>query len=147
MSTFRATSTATGEVVEYEAAQPQAEHRAAPWRLEQVFVGGGAPNDPQPPAAPVKITQFAFRSRFTQAEKITTELASIDVPDGQMASRQASAQMRVWLADIEAAQFIDLNYQPTRDGVQALEDYGLIAAGRAAQILDTPPTADEVWNG
>jgi hypothetical protein len=147
VSTFRATNTVTGEVVQYDATQPQAEHRDAPWRLEQIFVGGGAPGDPPPPAAPVKITQFAFRSRFTQAEKITIELGSLDVPDGSMASRQAAAQMRVWLADIEAAQFIDLNYQPTRDGVQALEDYGLIAVGRATQILDTPPTADEVWNG
>jgi hypothetical protein len=103
------------------------------------------PDDPAP--GPMKITQLAFRSRFTQAEKITIELASIDVPDGQMASRQASAQMRVWLADIEAAQFIDLNYQATRDGVRALEDYGLIAVGRATQILDTPPTADEVFYG
>jgi hypothetical protein len=102
---------------------------------------------PPPPPLPVLITKLAFRERFTQAEKITIELASIDVPDGQMASRQASAQMRVWLADIEAAKYIDLNYQPTRDGVQALEDYGLIAAGRAAEILDTAPADDEVWNG
>lgn len=101
----------------------------------------------QPPPGPVRITQFAFRSRFTQAEKIVIELASLDVPDGSMASRQAAAQMRVWLADIAAAQFIDLNYALTRDGVQALESYGLIAAGRALEILDTGPTADEVPNG
>lgn len=102
---------------------------------------------PTPEPAPIKITKLAFRSRFTQAEKITVELASIDVPDGQMASRQASAQMRVWLADIEAAEFIDLNYVPTRDGVQALENYGLIGVGRAAEILDTPPNEDEVFLG
>jgi hypothetical protein len=103
--------------------------------------------DAPPPPGAVLITKLAFRERFTTSEKITIELASIDVPDGQMPSRQASAQMRVWLSDIEAAQFIDLNYQPTRDGVQALEDYGLIGAGRALAILDAEPTAEERWNG
>jgi hypothetical protein len=105
------------------------------------------PDNPVAPPAQVKITKLAFRERFTSAEKITIELASLDVPDGSMASRQAAAQMRVWLSDIEVAQYIDLNYQPTRDGVQALEDYGLIGAGRTAVILDTAPTADEVFNG
>lgn len=104
------------------------------------------PEDPPAPPASVKITKLAFRQRFTQAEKITIELASLDVPAGTLESRQAAAQMRVWLEDIDAAQFIDLNYGPTRDGVQALESYGLIAAGRAAVILDTEPTADEVFN-
>ena len=108
-----------------------------------------APTTPDPPAgtAPRKITKLAFRSRFTQSEKITIELASLDVPDGQAASRQAAAQMRVWLADIEAAEYIDLNFAATRAGVQALEDYGLIGTGRALEILDTTPTADEAWNG
>lgn len=29
----------------------------------------------------------------------------------------------------------------------ALEAYGLIGAGRAAEILDTPPTGSEVFDG
>lgn len=105
------------------------------------------PDNPVVPPAPAKITKLAFRERFTSSEKITIELASIDVPNGTMDARAAAAQMRVWLEDIDAAQFIDLRYQPTRDGVQALEAYGLIGTGRAAAILDTEPTADEVFNG
>lgn len=102
---------------------------------------------PEPEPAPVLITKFAFRSRFTGAEKISIELASLDVPDGTLEARSAAAQVRVWLGDIEAAQYIDLMMTATRNGVQALEDFGLLDAGRAAVILDTPPTADEVWHG
>lgn len=105
------------------------------------------PDDPAPPPSSIKITKFAFRDRFTSSEKVTIELASLDVPTGSLDARAAAAQVRVWVDDIAAAQYVDLALQATRDGVIALENYGLLPAGRALVILDTPPAADEVFNG
>lgn len=104
--------------------------------------------EPEPPLPePVRITLSAFRKRITTAEKVAIELASLDVPSGSAAARQAAAELRVWWADINAAPYIVLISQDTIDEVQTLEDYGLLAAGRALEILETPPTDEEVWNG
>ena len=47
------------------------------------------------------------------------------------------------LADTAAATFIDLSRADTRAGVQMLETAGLLAAGRALEILDAPVTPEE----
>lgn len=57
--------------------------------------------------------------------------------------RQQAAALRVYLADVNAAAFIDMDRDDTRAGVQALEAAGLLAAGRALQILDDPLLATE----
>lgn len=96
---------------------------------------GAAPT----PTYPVRaITIYAFRSRFTQAEKVQLELASIDNPEASMQQRQAAAALRVFLADVAVARYIDLDLPATRAGVQQLETMGLLAEGRAAMILDNP---------
>jgi hypothetical protein len=100
-----------------------------------------------PPVVPVKITKLAFRQRFTPQERITIELASLDNPAASDQQRQLAAALRSSEQDVSVAQYIDLNRADTRDGVTDLEAYGLIAAGRATVILDTPPTSEEVWNG
>lgn len=94
-----------------------------------------------------KVTVLAFRNRFTQAEKIAIDLASIDNPNGTSQQRQLAAMLRVMNADIAVATFIDLSRADTRAGVQALETYGIIGAGRASTILDTTPTAIELYKG
>ena len=99
-----------------------------------------------PDSASNKITRLAFRNRFTQTEKISIEIASLDNPSANMQQRGAAAALRASQADVLASQFIDLNRADTRAGVQQLETFGIIAAGRAAQILDTPPTELEVYN-
>jgi len=43
--------------------------------------------------------------------------------------------IRVFLDDIQSAEYIDLGLQETIDGVNYLESQGLIGAGRAAEIL------------
>lgn len=91
-----------------------------------------------PPKTDTKITRLAFLSRFTDEEAIAIDLASIG------ATVQAAA-MRRYMAKVNAAMFIDLSREDTRVGVLALEAAGLISNGRALQILDTPPTADEVY--
>jgi hypothetical protein len=81
------------------------------------------------------LTQTAFRARFTQAEKVAIDLASIDNPAGTADERTRAAQIRVYLADVAAASNVDLADPVVIDGVMVLEADGLIARGRASQIL------------
>lgn len=103
---------------------------------------------PPPAAAPAPvtrvITKLAFRNRFTQAEKVALEIAALDVPAATLQQRSQAAALRVNQADVQAATFIDLSRADTRAGVQALEAGGLLAAGRALQILDAPIQDSEV---
>jgi hypothetical protein len=94
-----------------------------------------------------RITRLAFRSRFSTAEKVGLEIASLDNPAATMEQRSLAATLRAYLQDVQAATFIDLHRPDTRAGVQQLEQLGLLGAGRAAQILDTPPTAEERYTG
>lgn len=118
---------------------------------EAHFPGAWRVSDEQdmPATAPVftRLTKLGFRSRFTQAEKTAIELASLDDPSAPMAQRQQAADIRVYLADVAAATYIDPQHPETRDGVQALEAAGLLGTGRALQILDAPIQADEAYLG
>jgi hypothetical protein len=82
------------------------------------------------------ITQLAFLNRFTDAEAIAIDLAS------QGSTVQAAA-MRRYQAKVNAATYIDLDRQDTRDGVIALEALGLLGTGRALVILDDPILPEE----
>lgn len=89
--------------------------------------------------APVEIrhiTQLAFISRFTDPEAIALDLASIGATEG-------AAALRRYLNKVNVARFIDLERADTRAGVQALETAGLLAAGRALEILDAEIAAGE----
>ena len=103
---------------------------------------------PDPPAPVFTcLTKLGFRARFTQAEKIAIELASLDDPAAAMAQRAQAADIRVYLADVASAAYIDPQNVDTRSGVQALEAAGLIGAGRALQILDAPIQVTEAFTG
>ncbi len=97
--------------------------------------------------APVRITKLAFRNRFTTTEKATLEFAASDDPALPAATRQFKAILRAYLNDVNAATYVDLTRADTKQGVGMLEQYGLIAAGRASQILDLTVKAEEVFNG
>lgn len=102
---------------------------------------------PAPLLAPVAarlVTRLAFRNRFTQAELVTLEIASLDDPTAAMPERQQAAGIRVMMASLATATFVDLDRPDTRAGVQQLEAGGLIAVGRAAQILDAPVAPAEI---
>ena len=90
-----------------------------------------------------KITKLAFRNRFTTQEKVTIEIAQLDVPTAPMPQRAQAAALRSSQADILASSYIDLERADTRAGVQMLEQAGLIASGRALQILDSEVLAHE----
>lgn len=85
-----------------------------------------------------RITVLAFHKRFSRTEKAAIELAAIDNPSGTVEERQKAAAMRADLKDNDAAQFIDLDDERTREGVQYLEAVGLLNDGRTLEILDTP---------
>lgn len=82
------------------------------------------------------VTQLAFLSRFTDAEYIAFDLASIG-------STVQAASLRRYKSKIDSANYIDLERADTRAGVIALESAGLLAAGRALAILDAPIQASE----
>jgi len=95
------------------------------------------------PEAARHINKLDFRLRFTVAEKATIELASLDDPLAGASQRQMSALLRSAFRDLEAARFVDLDFQETRNGVLMLESEGLIATGRALEILDAPVQPSE----
>lgn len=102
---------------------------------------------PAPAPTSAKITKLAFRQRFTQQEKATMEIAALDNPAAPIEQRALSATLRANEKDVQAATYIDLMRADTRAGVMALEQYGMLATGRAAVILDTPPTEEERYDG
>lgn len=79
------------------------------------------------------LTRLAFLNRFTDAEAIALDLASIG------ATVEAAA-FRRYINKVNASTFIDTKREDTRAGVQHLESIGIIGAGRALEILDAPIT-------
>lgn len=88
------------------------------------------------PAQPRHLARYSFLARFTDAEAVAVDLASLG------ASVEA-AEVRRYLSKVNAATKIDLDLAETREGVQALEAAGLIGLGRAQQILDWPVLESE----
>ena len=107
-----------------------------------------APVEPEPAPAPVKyLSKLGFRNRFTPTEKATIEFAALDNPAAAMPARMMAASIRASLADQRDATFIDPTRPDTRQGVINMEAAGLLAAGRALQILDAPIQDAEVYKG
>ena len=94
------------------------------------------PPTPEPTPEDRRITRLMFRNRFTQAELVTIEIVSLDDAAAPMQQRQMAAALRVMQRQVSDAEFIDLNDPVTRAGVEQLEAFGLLAEGRAAEILD-----------
>ena len=111
------------------------------------FVAPAATPAPEPAPEDRRISKLAFRNRFTKAEKAGIEFAALDDPTAPIAQRQQAAALRADLKDQEQATFIDLDDEDTRTGVLTLEAVGLIAAGRAVEILDAPVQDKERLTG
>jgi hypothetical protein len=71
-----------------------------------------------------RITPFDFLNRFTAAERATIRTAAL-----------ANGTIADYVAMVGAAPAVVLTDELTTTGVNSLETAGLIAAGRAAQIL------------
>ena len=100
--------------------------------------------EPQLQEAPRIVSVLGFRRRFTPAEKAAIEWAAVDRPDQPEAMRMQAAALRATLADQAAAQFIHLDDPATVAGVQGLEALGIIAPGRALEILTAPIKTEEI---
>ena len=87
--------------------------------------------DPAPVQHSRQITRAAFLRRFTDAEAIAIDLASIG-------PTVEAAGIRRYLSLVNAAAYVDLDDPATRAGVTALEAGQLIGTGRAPEIIDTP---------
>jgi hypothetical protein len=87
-------------------------------------------------SADMRITKLAFKQRFTQAERIAIREAAQTVPE---------------VYDFEdlvnSASFIDLARPDTIAAVHYIEAGGLIAEGRAVEILSPPVTEIEQYRG
>ena len=65
-----------------------------------------------------------FRELFTNAEKQAIYTAA-----------KSNVDIEIFLDDLRSVEYVDLNFPQTISSVQALEDAGLIAAGRVDEIL------------
>ena len=98
---------------------------------------------PATPTPETKITRLAFLNRFTDAEAIAIDMASIDNPNGTVEERQQQAALRRFLNKVNSANYIDLSLQQTIDGVNALAVLGLLTSERASAILTDTIQAGE----
>lgn len=115
------------------------DHAARAWSLTE-----SEPEPSAPPVAPSRVlTVLAFRQRFTMAEKTAIELASQDSPSATSEERHQAAALRAYLGDLAVATFVDLARADTIAGVNQLEAFGVLTAGRAEQILTTPAAPHE----
>jgi hypothetical protein len=84
-----------------------------------------APPDPAP--TPVRtLTKLQYMNRFTDGE-----LASI------YTAAKSNVAVEIWLEKFKLASEVNLDDASTVAGLQAMEAVGLLASGRAAEILGT----------
>lgn len=121
-----------------------------PWiDCTDMHVGPGFGYDGSAFTAPVakahgKITAEAFWDRFTNAEMVSYDVAMQHDHAATNAAQRAAARLRIFQRDTDTAGFRRLSATKVRTFVTSLEG-SVLAAGRAAVILDTPITADEAY--
>lgn len=86
-------------------------------------------------ASPRNVTKLGFRNRFAIAEKIAIEMGAVSVAGDAEPQAIRAATLRVFLADLAAAEYVNLDSPAVINGVQTLEAFGVIAAGRSDAIL------------
>ena len=79
--------------------------------------------DPMP--TDKKMPTLSFIELFTDAELV-----------GILDTAKVSTQVQLFVMKMEQANFMDLNYKPTINGINALSSIGLLTAERAEEILN-----------
>jgi hypothetical protein len=96
-------------------------------------------SEPAPPPAPdygTKISRLALKLRMTATERKTIRAAA-----------ETNADVYDLMDLLSDSTYIDLTRPETVQGIQTLEAAGLLGAGRADEILTTPVTEGEKYNG
>lgn len=83
----------------------------------------------------VPLTKYQFRQLFTYAERLSIDAFNADFESHPSLASEQKAAIRTNLNDYEASGAVYLDNPATVAGVQLYESLGLIAAGRAAEIL------------
>jgi hypothetical protein len=89
-----------------------------------------------PVQPPRHISKLKFKQRMTTAERIAIRAAAETTPE-----------VYDFMDLLSDATFADLDDPTLISGVNALEPLGLLAAGRASEILNAPIQPHEVYNG
>jgi len=92
--------------------------------------------EPAPEVVDMRITKLAFKQRFTANERIAIREAAAINP-----------QIYDFEDLVNAATYIDLSRADTIAAVNAIEQAGLIAVGRAGEILGPPINEIERYRG
>lgn len=96
--------------------------------------GTGQFASPQPPAP--HLTTLEFLRRLTMAEEAAIDIASIDDPAGTPEERMQQATLRAAMRRLMAAEYVDMADAELIGLLAMLESVGLLAAGRAAEIIE-----------
>lgn len=89
-------------------------------------------------AADRRITNLAFRKRFTQLELRQLKIIAAINPAAPVEEQQLSADIAVYDDLLRDAKYIDLNDPRTNEDLQGLVFLGVLTSERAAEILNAP---------
>jgi hypothetical protein len=92
--------------------------------MRRIVTDSGAVIEEADDASPRILTVLQFRDRLTEAEELSITLQSL-----------TNASIRVWLDRLAGAQEVNLDDPRTVAGLQLMEAAGLLASGRAAEIV------------
>jgi hypothetical protein len=90
-----------------------------------------------PVATVVAVTKYEFRKLFTLPERMAVDSA----PTNTAIPANYRAMLYTFMKDLELSQEVQLTNSDVMQGVGFLEQLGLLAPGRAAQILSNTPHA------
>jgi len=130
MPLFRATD-AEGNVTDYDEPTPRPEHIGEGWRLQEVFVSQPSPDAPVEPVdtrvygGRRELTPLEFLRLLTQPERVAVRTAA-----------KTNATIEDYLDLIDKADTVNLDNTDVSGGLMLLEQAGLLAAGRAEEILN-----------
>lgn len=102
----------------------------------ETFTAPAPEPEPELPPMPRRITRLALLNRITMPEHVAIELASIHNPAAPVDQHIMAATLRKMMQLVNAANWIDLDRPDTRALVTQIEQFGLLAPGRALEILD-----------
>lgn len=121
-------------------------------RIGDDYIGGNffspAPPvqaEPDPEPEDHRIWKSSFYERMTPDVMAAIEIAALDVPTAPMEQRKLAARIRADLRTIYDSRFVDLARADLRNGLLGLEAAGVIPAGHAAVVLDSPIQPHEEW--